>query len=252
VNHSQYIKRKVKKKLKIKKQVFLFFQARFEKVNFLSLLLIPHRTRSHIKVHSRSIFLYRCCSRELSCHCRSEVSRLFLLLRANACRRRPTTVNERPRERWREERREEEEKAQRCICTRVIRKRQSPRAAWALSSKNKQNVAPRYGLTRVYIARIADIAGRFSLVLSFSLAVIPFHFLFLFWFSPLYLSFSLRKKLGLVHVRARDEICCIFHADSRQENMNITLFTKAGWILDKEKNIYKKHEIKFDIIIQNN
>lgn len=120
------------------------------------------------------------------------------------------------------------------VCTRVIRKRQPPRAAWALFSKNKQNVAPRHGLTRVYITRIVDIAGRFSLVLSFSLAVI----LFLFWFSPLSLFLSPKKKLGLVHVRARGEICCIFHADilgSRQENWISHFSLKLDGFLTKRK-----------------
>lgn len=155
----------------------------------------------------------------------------FLLLRANACRRRSTTVNERPTTKEGRGRKKRGESAALYVCTRVIRKRQPPRATRALSSKNKQNVAPRYGLTRVYIARIADIAGRFSLVLSFSLAVIPFH-LSLLLLSLLILSspspcltlarsLSLSlifspKKLGLVHVRARGEICCTFHANNSE------------------------------------
>lgn len=118
------------------------------------------------------------------------------------------------------------------VCTRVIRKRRPPRAAWALSSKNKQNVAPRHGLTRVYIARIADIAGRFSLVLSFSPAVMPFYLLLLsLLILPPSLSFSLQKKIRLVHVRARGEICCMFHANNSgiaTRELNIALFTKAG------------------------
>lgn len=153
----------------------LNFQVRFEKVNFFFRYLRLSSLQIHVNVHSRPVSLRRLYSRELSCHCRSEVSRLFLLLRASACRRRSATVNERPTTKGGSEGKKRRKRS--AVCTRVIRKRQPPRAAWALSSKNKQNVAPRHGLTRVYIARIADIAGRFSLVLSFSLAVIPFHFL---------------------------------------------------------------------------
>lgn len=119
---------------------------------------------------------------------------------AAACKRVSPAINHREWATGDEGRSEVKKRRKRsAVCTRVIRKRQPPRAAWALSSKNKQNVAPRHGLTRVYIVRIADIAGRFSPVLSFSLAVIPFQLLLslslsLFWFSPS-LSFSLQKNL---------------------------------------------------------
>lgn len=153
---------------------------------------------------------------------------------ALACKRVSPAINHREWATNGEGRSEEKRRKRSAVCTRVIRKRRPPRAAWALSSKNKQNVAPRHGLTRVYIARIADIAGRFSLVLSFSPAVMPFHLLLLslslslLWF-PLSLVLS-PKKLKLVHVRARGEICCMFHADNlgiTTRDLNITFFTKA-------------------------
>jgi len=136
------IKRKFKKKTDF--LVLLTFsklQVRFEKVDFPSLRTSFDFTgRFHIKIHSLVPFPYIVVIHAnyhaivaATCHA------FFSCVQTRVAGDQPPWM----RDQRREERREEEEKAQRAVCTRVIRKRQPPRAAWALSSKNKQNVARR-------------------------------------------------------------------------------------------------------------
>lgn len=135
----------------------------------------------------------------------------FFLVRANACRQRSTTVNERPKGGAEKRGGSAALYAHVSFASgsrHVLHERFSQKI-----NKTQRRAVPDHGLMRIYIIWVASITGRFS-HFFFPLTVILFFF---FFFLPL--SFSFSQNLELANVCARDKICCRF--DKRVELLRL-------------------------------